>query len=535
MSSVPLIEAFGRIVYGFTRGLTEHYNPEEPEYTAEILGCNPLESTGREWYHKPVKELIYQEYGENRASPPSFNLNIRIINASSTLEHDELLQNDDTETAAAMAWKSFRPSICHTISDSMYIGSLISLLASISIGTIYIAVAFLIYKTVMNCQYQKEKMTSRQQWMRTIADVVSCALIYFSPVLNLLFLFRSFQLKGLKQQLLQTCLIIYCLDSLYRVTLQLMGKPFFTLSGSYNIPVYILWLCSSILQFFLVARHFLNRSKHKRLLLLGKMSVPTICCVILGFCMKYFIYRAYNKEKKAERKLVIALFSPLAGLVLKAASRICVQRLWNITHPGYSYVLLAPLYFGSAIIVRGLQAELNSLQSIAILGIIHGAAEVVERSTIVVTDHVCHSLRTRKASPWGSFRTPRRERLVADVAIMSMLYESTAIVSVNGSLYMYQLIFLETTSVTSIIQEFALSTSVMLVIEWFFTSVSLAIETRYQNMAVMAIWRCQWKRHTLVAILNVLFIGVWVIVNLLEVVHGHFIGEPLKKCKMPFS
>ena len=511
MSSVPLIEAFGRIVYGFTRGLTEHYNPEEPEYTAEILGYHPLESTtGREWFYKPVKELIYQEYGENRASLPSFNLQVRVINASSTQEHDEPLQNDDTGTSGAMAWKSFRPSIRHTICDSMYIGSLISLLAAIRIGTIYIVLAFLIYKTVMNCQYQKEKMTSRQQWMRTIADVVSCALIYFSPVLNLLFLFRSFQLKGLKQKLLQTCLIIYCLDSLYRVTLQLLGKPFFTLSGLYNVPVYTLWLCSSMLQFYLVARHFLNRSKQKRVLLLCKMSVPTIGCVILGFCMKYFIYRAYNKEKKEERKLIIALFSPLAGLVLKAASRICVQRLWNITHPGYSYVLSAPLYLGSAIMVRGLQAELNSLQSIAILGTIHGAAEVIERSTIVVTDHVCHSFRTRKASPWGSFRTPRRERLVADVAIMrsimSMLYESTAIVSVNGSLYMYQLIFLETTSVTSIIKEFALSTSVMLVIEWFFTSVSLAIETRYQNMAVMAVWRCQRKRHTLVAILNVVFI-----------------------------
>ena len=533
MNSVPLIEAFGRIVYGFTRGLTEHYNPEEPEYTAEILVCNPLESAGREWYNKPVKELIYQEYGENRASPPSFHLNIRIINACSTQEHDEPQQNDDTETA--MAWKKLRPSVLKTICDSMYIGSLISLLAAISIGTIYIALAFLIYKTVMNCQYQKEKMTSRQQWMRTIADIVSCALIYISPVLNLLFLFRSFQLKGLKQKLLQTCLIIYCLDSLYRVTLQLLGKPFFTRSGLYNVPVYILWVCSSMLQFCVVARHFLNRSKQKRVLLLCKMSVPTICCVILGFCMKYFIYRAYNKEKKEERKLIIALFSPLAGLVLKAASRICVQRLWNITHPGYSYVLLAPLYLGSAVMVRGLQAELNSLQSIAILGIIHGASEVVERSTIVVADHVCHSLRTRKVSPWGSFRTPRRERLVADVAIMSMLFESTAIVSVNGSLYMYQLIFLDTTSVTSIIKEFALSTSVMLVIEWFFTSVSLAIETRYQNMAVMAVWRCQWKRHTLVAILNVVFIGVWVIVNLLEVVQGHFLGEPLKKCKMPFS
>ena len=313
MSSVPLIEAFGRIVYGFTRGLTEHYNPEEPEYTAEILGCNPLESTGREWYYKPVKELIYQEYGEKRSSPPSFNLNMRVINASSTQDSDEPLQNNVRETSEAMAWKSFRPSIRHTICDSMYIGSLISLLAAISIGTIYIALAFLIYKTVMNCQYQKEKMTSRQQWMRTIADVVSCALIYFSPVLNLLFLFRSFQLKGLKQKLLQTCVIIYCLDSLYRLTLQLVGKPFFTLSGLYLVPVYILWLCSSMLQLHLVARHFLNRSKQKRLLLLCKMSVPTICCIILGFCMRYFVYPAYNKETKEERKLVFPFFLLLLG------------------------------------------------------------------------------------------------------------------------------------------------------------------------------------------------------------------------------
>ena len=81
---------------------------------------------------------------------------------------------------------------------------------------------------------------------------------------------------------------------------------------------------------------------------------------------------------------------------------------------------------------RVLQAELDSLQSIAILGIIHGAAEVIERSTMVVIDHICHTLWKRQSAPWGSFRTPRRERLTADLAITSMLYESTAIVSVDG-------------------------------------------------------------------------------------------------------
>ena len=42
-----------------------------------------------------------------------------------------------------------------------------------------------------------------------------------------------------------------------------------------------------------------------------------------------------------------------------------------------------------------------------------------------------------ESSPLGSFRTPRRERLMADIAIMSMLYESTAVVSVNGFLHLY--------------------------------------------------------------------------------------------------
>ena len=41
----------------------------------------------------------------------------------------------------------------------------------------------------------------------------------------------------------------------------------------------------------------------------------------------------------------------------------------------------------------------------------------------------------RRSAPWGCFRPPRRERLMADIAIMSMLYESAAIVSVNGFLY----------------------------------------------------------------------------------------------------
>jgi len=184
---------------------------------------------------------------------------------------------------------------------------------------------------------------------------------------------------------------------------------------------------------------------------------------------------------------------------------------------------------------RVLQADLDSLESIAVLGIIHGFAEVVERSTVVVIDHLCHQICRRESLPWGSFRTPRRERLMAGIIIMGMLFESAAIVSVNGLLYLYQLMYLERNdSFLELLQSFAIHTSVPLVIEWFFNSLSLAIETRYQNMAVMAVWRKQWKRHILVAIVNVLPVALWTSGNLLVIVHGRF-DEPLNQsCKMPF-
>ena len=66
MSSSTLIEVFGHIVFSFTRGVTEHYYPEEPESMA--FGYDPLQGTGLEWNYQPVEEVIYQEYSEREAT-----------------------------------------------------------------------------------------------------------------------------------------------------------------------------------------------------------------------------------------------------------------------------------------------------------------------------------------------------------------------------------------------------------------------------------------------------------------------------------
>jgi len=202
-----------------------------------------------------------------------------------------------------------------------------------------------------------------------------------------------------------------------------------------------------------------------------QMTVPFCPIMTVTVAVVFIIHPLYNKQSKESiLRLVIALFAALIGILSKVISRISVHRLGRITHPGYSCVLLAPLYCASTIMFRVLQADLDSLQSMAVLGFIHGAAEVIERSTMVVIDHICHVICKRITVPWGSFRTPRREKLMADIAVMSMLFESSVIVSFNGLMYLYQYIYLKEDSLLELLQSFAITdtTSVQLTIERFF-------------------------------------------------------------------
>ena len=74
---------------------------------------------------------------------------------------------------------------------------------------------------------------------------------------------------------------------------------------------------------------------------------------------------------------------------------------------------------------------------------------------------------------------------------MSMLSESAAIASVTGFSYLYQFIYLQNSSFVNLLQLLAMHTSVQLVIECIiFTSLSLAIETRYGSVADHTITCC---------------------------------------------
>jgi len=188
--------------------------------------------------------------------------------------------------------------------------------------------------------------------------------------------------------------------------------------------------------------------------------------------------------------------------------------------------------------LRFLKGDFENVEVIAVIGVIHGITEVIERSTMVVIDHMCHQIWQRRVVRCGNFRTPRRERLTADIVIIRIFYESSGVISVNAFLHLHRYFYISDHSALQLLQSIASTTTVALANEWFFASLSLAIETRYQNIPVMAVWRRRWKKHIVVAIVNAVVMASWLSSSLIltaVVNNEHSVGNPEDFCQMPFE
>ena len=330
-----------------------------------LLATILIHSTGREWYYHPVDELIYQEHSERDVTGSNYPMTslLRVREIAAHLldsETDEAESQDDPEEEEdrAIAWKRLRPSVFRTVCKSMYIGALISLLTAIFVGSVYMFFSFVCYKTINNCElHPKRSIPLQMQWTRSLSRVISRAFLYawFFTCISL-FLFRPYQLTGVKRKLFLVCCLVYCTDILYRVALQALGISYSKLTNLQTIPLNLLFAINICFQACILTKHFRQSTTRRRVTLFLQFIVPVYFGVFLAVPSATLIYPAYMKQDK-EGKLLIAIFAPLIGVVLKVISRIIVQRLWNITHPGYSYVLLAPLYCAAAVMFRVLEGR----------------------------------------------------------------------------------------------------------------------------------------------------------------------------------
>ena len=186
MVGSSLVEVCGRIIFGLTRSVAEHYNPNDNESNPELFSLNPRERTGFEWNIDSDEEFIFQEYCDKQVSRSAGYIGqARLINACSP---EDQLEEDaqDKPKNRAMEWKQFRPSLIYSLWNSLYFGFLISVLAAALIGTLSIIVYYLSYQvTLVSLGRSKDSVPWKIQWSKTISECME--IIFLSSFFLLIY------------------------------------------------------------------------------------------------------------------------------------------------------------------------------------------------------------------------------------------------------------------------------------------------------------------------------------------------------------
>ena len=147
------------------------------------------------------------------------------------------------------------------------------------------------------------------QWTRSISGVIPCAFLYVWFFECVVFLFRPYQLTGVKRKLFLACFFVYVLDTLYRVALQALRTSYSKLNTLQTIPPNILLTISVCIQACMLTKHFRLSTRKQRAILFLQLIVPVHFGIFLAIPLDTLIYPAYIKQNR-EGKLLIAIFAP---------------------------------------------------------------------------------------------------------------------------------------------------------------------------------------------------------------------------------
>ena len=132
------------------------------------------------------------------------------------------------------------------------------------------------------------------RWIRILSYQTCVAFLYMWFFVGMLFLFRPYQLKGVKRTLILVAFVFFCVDAVYSVVLQVFGISHFKLSVIQKIPLYVIFLISICCQVYLLTNHFRNLSSRATLFI--QLITPSCFNLFIGIFIKSFIYPVYKKK-----------------------------------------------------------------------------------------------------------------------------------------------------------------------------------------------------------------------------------------------
>ena len=366
-------------------------------------------------------------------------------------------------------------------------------------------------------------------------EVIECMLIecwYISVILPI------FGWKLVKKlNILLWSMFAASIDAIYRLLLNVYCA-YNTSWSSY--PLNILFATSILFISYKVSSHYRQFTIRQRLLafkLGAQFYVGFPVALIMNNAVSYYFNIIPEKYKA-----VLASLFPALVIISKVTTRLCAEKMEGINHPGTSVLLLISLYTVPTMLLRVLQAKLHSFWMYFMLSIVHGIESTFDKITLPLQDYIIHRCCAKRQQGHISRETkPRVNRLFADLAIVSMIAESTAIIFSSVVIQLCRYYYGRDDKGRSkdplpLFEAGCWQVITGITVEFFFNIIAIKIQTYYYNIPIIRVWKNNKRWLTTMLLIN-MFIGIFYFDDYLyRALRGNemFDQQITHKCTKPF-
>ena len=409
------------------------------------------------------------------------------------LIYEEFIPNDNDHDR--LAWRLSRPSAYSWFWECIKATFYITVLSGFFIGGATVLLMFIDINTAVACSTVNwNDIPIALQRLVVVAESCTGWIIQLFHIFTMYCVFGWSLIKDLN--LMSLNLIAAYADSIYRLSFHVFDC--YGLKWKDNV-LYILFILMVFINSYSIAKHFCKRKSRIAILTIqlgSQFSLGTITVYIIIYVLiPWFVHLSLLHQA------ITAAATPVIFVIPKVASRLAAQYMSGICHPGTSYVLVLAIYTESAILCRILQADIESFKIFVLLSFVHGGVGLLERISVVARDHFYiwfykKILKRENIETYiGSFRTPRTQRLVADITVCTMIIEVMALVLSNAFVQLYALQFKFRVKISGmeLLYKFFIRTMLSISIEFVFSVFGVYLATWYQNIPLVRVWKKKYK------------------------------------------
>ena len=415
--------------------------------------------------------------------------------------------NDVDEGANILEWRANKMNTGFGwLLECLWLAFSIAALCGVGLSTIAVGITYVnmnVFQGHCNLTIVKflSSTTNDKRRYQITAEIVQLLFLNLSHllVMGMVFTFTFIYHRNL----FSINIIMAVVDSGYRLYNYFYPKDGWLLQ---NLPSIIISLAIILLNSSIISRKFYNNQglifKKRQVFLVFQLVFQVLFSGLILLATKFIIFPEFERIDASSSYMIIP-FYVFVSIFIRSCVRVILLNLSTINHPATSYIFLVFVNASTVTVYRFLQAEVRSLWSFVLISLIISATGFVEKITLIFVDHffiwmyrkltMAKDKDNNNKSFVGKYRTPRSQRLVADIIVCAVIHEVTFIGISNAMVQLYR-----DASTSTISRQFGTRILAAFLCEFVFSIAAVYLLTWIFNIPVLKVWRKKWRKFLLV-------------------------------------